>query len=115
MQKQLSWLKEKIPDRNDIGVLKLKMIGLKINNLTHCTQFFKMEWKIRSMIQTLFWILITALSSQQENKMKLIHPNDALFQGEKPFPAIPCCEHFAGSEKLITKALNFTRRIWSYL
>ena len=29
--------------------------------------------------------------------MKLVHPNEALFQGEKPFPAIPCCEHFAGS------------------
>ena len=58
------------------------------------------------MIQTWFWILITVLSSQQEDKMKLIHPNDALFQGEKPFPAIPCCEHFAGSEKLITKALS---------
>ena len=37
--------------------------------------------------------------------MRLVHPNDALFQGENPFPAIPCCEHFAGSEKLITKAL----------
>ncbi|MBI2981684.1 MAG: CoA ester lyase [Deltaproteobacteria bacterium] len=35
-----------------------------------------------------------------------IHPNDALFAGEKPFPIIPCCEHFAGSEKLITKALE---------
>src|SRR3989338_6094540 len=35
-----------------------------------------------------------------------IHPNDALFSGEKPFPIIPCCEHFAGSEKLITKALE---------
>ncbi len=36
----------------------------------------------------------------------LIHPNDALFEGEKPFPIIPACEHFAGSEKLITKALE---------
>lgn len=35
-----------------------------------------------------------------------IHPKDALFSGEKPFPIIPCCEHFAGSEKLITKALE---------
>lgn len=35
-----------------------------------------------------------------------IHPNDALFPGEKPFPIIPTCEHFAGSEKLITKALE---------
>jgi citrate lyase subunit beta / citryl-CoA lyase len=34
-----------------------------------------------------------------------VHPNDALFGGEKPFPLIPACEHFAGSEKLILKAL----------
>ena len=38
--------------------------------------------------------------------MSLIHPQEALFAGEKPFPIIPCCEHFAGSEKLITKALE---------
>ena len=43
--------------------------------------------------------------------MKLVHPNEALFQGEKPFPAIPCCEHFAGSEKLITKALSFQEEL----
>ena len=30
----------------------------------------------------------------------LVHPNDALFKGEKAFPVIPSCEHFAGSEKL---------------
>jgi citrate lyase subunit beta/citryl-CoA lyase len=35
-----------------------------------------------------------------------VHPRDALFAGEKPFPVIPACEHFAGSEKLITKALE---------
>ncbi len=35
-----------------------------------------------------------------------IHPNEALFGGEKPFPLIPTCEHFAGSEKLILKALG---------
>lgn len=35
----------------------------------------------------------------------MLHPNDALFGGEKPFPLIPACEHFAGSEKLILKAL----------
>jgi citrate lyase subunit beta / citryl-CoA lyase len=33
------------------------------------------------------------------------HPNVALFGGEKSFPLIPACEHFAGSEKLILKAL----------
>lgn len=36
----------------------------------------------------------------------LISPREALFAGEKPFPIIPSCEHFAGSEKLITKALE---------
>jgi len=35
-----------------------------------------------------------------------VHPNEALFEGEKPFPLIPACEHFAGSEKLILKALS---------
>ena len=35
-----------------------------------------------------------------------VHPNQALFGGEKPFPLIPACEHFAGSEKLILKALS---------
>jgi citrate lyase subunit beta / citryl-CoA lyase len=37
--------------------------------------------------------------------MSNVHPNTALFAGEKPFPVIPSCEHFAGSEKLILKAL----------
>jgi citrate lyase subunit beta / citryl-CoA lyase len=37
--------------------------------------------------------------------MALVHPSTALFAGERPFPAIPTCEHFAGSEKLILKAL----------
>lgn len=36
----------------------------------------------------------------------LIHPSVALFSGEKAFPIIPACEHFAGSEKLILKALQ---------
>jgi citrate lyase subunit beta / citryl-CoA lyase len=36
---------------------------------------------------------------------KNVHPSVALFAGEKPFPIIPSCEHFAGSEKLILKAL----------
>jgi citrate lyase subunit beta / citryl-CoA lyase len=37
--------------------------------------------------------------------MSKTHPSAALFSGEKPFPVIPSCEHFAGSEKLILKAL----------
>ncbi|HIE90835.1 MAG: aldolase/citrate lyase family protein [Methylophilaceae bacterium] len=35
----------------------------------------------------------------------MVHPNEALFGGEEPFTLIPACEHFAGSEKLILKAL----------
>jgi citrate lyase subunit beta/citryl-CoA lyase len=35
-----------------------------------------------------------------------VHPSDALFRGERAFPVIPSCEHFAGSEKLIRKALE---------
>lgn len=38
--------------------------------------------------------------------MAAVHPNEALFGGEKSFPLIPACEHFAGSEKLILKALG---------
>jgi citrate lyase subunit beta/citryl-CoA lyase len=40
-----------------------------------------------------------------------IHPRDALFGGERPFPVIPSCEHFAGSEKLITKALELQNKL----
>ena len=40
-----------------------------------------------------------------------VHPKDALFSGEKPFPIIPTCEHFAGSEKLITKALELQDKL----
>jgi citrate lyase subunit beta/citryl-CoA lyase len=40
------------------------------------------------------------------NAQQLVHPKDALFSGEKSFPIIPSCEHFAGSEKLILKALS---------
>ena len=39
-----------------------------------------------------------------------VHPAEALFDGEKPFPTIPSCEHFAGSEKLIRKAFQFQER-----
>ncbi|OUS30042.1 CoA ester lyase [Thalassotalea sp. 42_200_T64] len=38
-----------------------------------------------------------------------VHPNEALFDAEKPFPVIPSCEHFAGSEKLILKAMKMQK------
>jgi citrate lyase subunit beta / citryl-CoA lyase len=37
----------------------------------------------------------------------MTHPNEALFAGEKPFPVIATCEHFAGNEKMIMKAFGF--------
>ncbi len=40
-----------------------------------------------------------------------VHPNDALFDAEKPFPVIPSCEHFAGSEKLILKAQELQKKL----
>lgn len=40
-----------------------------------------------------------------------LHPNLALFDEEKPFPAIPSCEHFAGSEKLMVKALEIQAKL----
>jgi citrate lyase subunit beta/citryl-CoA lyase len=41
-------------------------------------------------------------------------PQDALFEGERPFPIIPSCEHFAGSEKLIAKALELQGRLGTF-
>jgi len=35
----------------------------------------------------------------------LPHPDHVLFQGEKPFPVLPAVDHYAGSEKLMRKAL----------
>ncbi len=34
------------------------------------------------------------------------HPDEVLFKGEKSFPALAACEHFAGNEKFIRKALT---------
>lgn len=34
------------------------------------------------------------------------HPDHVLFQGEKPFPILPAVNHYAGSEKLMKKALS---------
>jgi citrate lyase subunit beta/citryl-CoA lyase len=39
------------------------------------------------------------------------HPSRALFAGERPIPVLPACEHFAGSEKLIVKALELQAKL----
>jgi citrate lyase subunit beta / citryl-CoA lyase len=35
-----------------------------------------------------------------------LHPSEVLYAGGRPFPALAACEHYAGSEKLIGKALQ---------
>ncbi|MDP1653831.1 MAG: aldolase/citrate lyase family protein [Rhodocyclaceae bacterium] len=35
-----------------------------------------------------------------------LHPSEVLYAGGRPFPALAACEHYAGSEKLIRKALE---------
>lgn len=42
---------------------------------------------------------------------ELTHPAKALFGGERPFPVIPSCDHYAGSETLIRKALALQSEI----
>jgi citrate lyase subunit beta/citryl-CoA lyase len=34
------------------------------------------------------------------------HPAEVLYQGSRPFPALPGCEHYAGPEKLLAKAMQ---------
>ncbi|CAG0931349.1 MAG: hypothetical protein EFKGCFLK_01395 [Rhodocyclaceae bacterium] len=40
-----------------------------------------------------------------------LHPSDVLYREAKPFPALPACEHYAGSEKLIGKALTLQQAL----
>jgi citrate lyase subunit beta/citryl-CoA lyase len=40
-----------------------------------------------------------------------LHPAAVLYRGEKPFPALPACEHYAGSEKNLRKALQLQVRL----
>lgn len=41
----------------------------------------------------------------------LPHPEHVLFQGEKPFPILPAVDHYAGSEKLMRKALALQQEL----
>ena len=43
--------------------------------------------------------------------MSVIHPEQALFAGEKPFPAIAAVDHYAGTEKLMRKALDLQQQL----
>ncbi len=42
---------------------------------------------------------------------RALHPTEVLYAGGKPFPSLAACEHFAGSEKLISKALELQARM----
>ena len=39
------------------------------------------------------------------------HPSTVLFPGEKPFPILPAVDHYAGSEKLIKKAMQIQNEL----
>lgn len=39
------------------------------------------------------------------------HPSDILFPGEKPFPILPAVDHYAGSEKLMKKAVQLQNEL----
>ena len=43
--------------------------------------------------------------------MNRIHPEVALFAGEQRFPVIAACDHYAGTEKLMRKALDLQARL----
>jgi citrate lyase subunit beta / citryl-CoA lyase len=40
-----------------------------------------------------------------------LHPSEVLYAGGRPFPALAACEHYAGSEKLIRKALELQQAL----
>lgn len=40
-----------------------------------------------------------------------LHPAAVLFAGEKPLPAMPAVDHYAGSEKLMVKALQLQQQL----
>lgn len=39
------------------------------------------------------------------------HPAEVLFAGEKPFPILPAVDHYAGSEKLMRKAIELQKQL----
>jgi len=41
-----------------------------------------------------------------QNVKDLLHPTDVLYAGGRPSPLLAACEHYAGSEKLLKKALK---------
>ena len=51
------------------------------------------------------------MSRSPQSSAMSVHPRDALFPGEKPFPVIAACDHYAGSEKIIVKALELREKL----
>lgn len=46
-----------------------------------------------------------------ESARRPLHPAAVLYAGGKPFPALAACEHYAGNEKLIRKALQLQHEL----
>lgn len=42
---------------------------------------------------------------------KALHPAEVLYRGGKPFPQLAACEHYAGNEKLVRKALDLQNKL----
>lgn len=42
---------------------------------------------------------------------KQLHPREVLYRGVKPFPNLSACEHYAGSEKFVRKALELQAQL----
>ncbi len=49
--------------------------------------------------------------SPSQRPTRAPHPREALFAGERPFPVLAACEHFAGTEQRIGKALDLQARL----
>jgi malate dehydrogenase len=50
--------------------------------------------------------LFSPVVTTREHAKDALHPADVLYAGGRPFPLLAACEHYAGSEKLLKKALQ---------
>jgi len=67
----------------------------------------KMDFTLKELQEeyTIASSLFTPEATSQ-NVKDLLHPADVLYAGGRPLPLLAACEHYAGSEKLLKKALR---------
>ena len=67
----------------------------------------KMDFTLKELLEE-YTIASTLFSPDitSKNAKDLLHPADVLYAGGRPFPLLSACEHYAGSEKLLKKALK---------